>query len=43
MLKMVEAWKTKRAKRYGVAAAVAVLFAIWFYEFVLPLLNNPNP
>ena len=43
MLKMVEAWKTKRAKRYAVAAAVAVLLAIWLYEFVLPLLNNPNP
>ena len=43
MLKMVEAWKTKRAKRYAVAVAVAVLLAIWLYEFVLPLLNNPNP
>ena len=42
MLKMVEAWKTKRAKRrsrrrrYAVAAVVAVLLAIWLYEYVLP-------
>ena len=46
---MVEAWKSKREKRrsrrrrYAVAAVVAVVLAIWLYEFVLPLLNNPNP
>ena len=43
MLKMVEAWKTKREKRrshrrrYTVAAVVAVLLAIGLYEYVLPL------
>ena len=43
MLKRVEAWKTKRAKRrsrrrrYTVAAVVAVLLAIGLYEYVLPL------
>ena len=42
MLKLGGAWKTKRAKRYAVAVAVAVLLAIWLYEFVLPLLNIPN-
>ena len=41
MLKMVEAWKRRR--RYAVAAVVAVLLAIWLYEFVLPLLDTPNP
>ena len=43
------AWKTKRAKRrsrrrrYAVAAVVAVVLSIGLYEFVLPLLDNPNP
>jgi len=45
MLKKVEAWKTKRAKRrsrrrrYTVAAVVAVLLAIGLYEYVLPLFS----
>ena len=49
MLKMVEAWKTKRAKRrsrrrrYAVAVMVAVFLAIWLYEYVLPLFGNPSP
>ena len=49
MLKMVEAWKTKRAKRrsrrrrYAVAAVIAVVLAIWLYEIVLPLLDTPSP
>jgi len=49
MLKMVEAWKTKREKRrsrrrrYTVAAVVAVLLAIGLYEYVLPLFGNPSP
>ena len=49
MLKRVEAWKTKRAKRrsrrrrYTVAAVVAVLLAIGLYEYVLPLFGNPSP
>ena len=49
MLKMVEAWKTKRAKRrsrrrrYAVAAVVAVVLAIWLYEYMLPLFGNPSP
>ena len=42
MLKLGGTWKTKRVKCYAVAAAVAVLLAIWLYEFVLPLLNSPN-
>ena len=49
MLKMVEAWKTKRAKRrsrrrrYAVAAVIAVALAIWLYEIVLPLFATPSP
>ena len=49
MLKMVEAWKTKRAKRrsrrrrYAVAAVVALVLAIWLYEYVFPLFGNPSP
>ena len=49
MLKRVEAWKTKRAKRrsrrrrYAVAAMVAVVLAILLYEYVLPLFGNPSP
>ena len=49
MLKMVEAWKTKRAKRrsrrrrYAVAAVIAVVLAICLYEIVLPLFATPNP
>ena len=46
MLRMVEPWKTKRAKRrsrrrrYTVAAVVAVLLAIGLYEYVLPLFSS---
>ena len=43
MPKLGGAMKTKRAKRYAVAEAAAVLLAFWLYEFVLPLLNSPNP
>jgi hypothetical protein len=43
MLKMVGAWKTKRGKRYAVAAAVAVLLAMWVYEFLVPLFTTPSP
>ena len=49
MLKRVEAWKTKRAnrrsrrRRYAVAAVIAVVLAIWLYEYVLPLFGNPSP
>ena len=49
MLKMVEAWKTKRTKRrsrrrrYAVAAVVALVLAIWLYEYVLPLFGNHSP
>ena len=49
MLKEIEPWKTKRAKRrsrrrrYAVAAVVAVVLAFWLYENVLPLFDNPSP
>ena len=44
MLKMVGAWKTKRGKRYAVAAAVAVLLAMWVYEFLVHWLKmTPSP
>ena len=46
MLRMVEPWKTKRAKRrsrrrrYTAAAVVAVILAIGLYEYVLPLFSS---
>ena len=43
MLKMVEAWKTKRAKRRSRRRRYAVALAIWLYEYVLPLFGNPSP
>ena len=49
MLEEVKPRKSKRAKRnsrrwrYAVAAAVAVVLAIWLYEYVLPLFDSPSP
>ena len=49
MLRMVEPWKTKRAKRrsrrrrYTVAAMVAVLLVIGLYDYVPPLFTTPSP